>query len=260
MFKKKPYVRFVNEIPGVEKSNPIIPAKSQKYNWFKRINKDVIQYNNNVSMPEVKGNTSRCPGIVDLLQTGFIVTAPFDFVIRTNGQKDDFEWRMPVDPTVINKNISSPYISLHTAEQLHNYSPSRDDSLNVILKLNTYWRYVGSDDIVLLQMPIPYPDHNMFTACHGIIDTNKYNEMKIQLQWNKLEGEHFVQAGTPLCQLIPIPKSLDVELHVEEITSHDVYANKSYIYATMHKFSRDNALWKSAVKNIMDTLRKSINR
>lgn len=260
MFKNKSYIRFVNEVPGVEDSYPIIPARQQKYKWFSAINKDVTAHNNDSSVVDIKGNTAKCPGIVDLIQLGYIVTAPFDFVIKTNGVKDDFEWRMNIDPVMLNNDIKSPYISIHTPEQLHNYSPARDDSLDVILKLNTYWRYVGSEDILLLQMPVPYPDHNMFTACHGIIDTNKYNEMKLQLQWHKRNGEHLVKAGTPLCQLIPIPRNFPIDLRVEEITEHDIRANKSYIFATMHRFAKDQMQWKSIVKGAMDKLRKAISR
>jgi hypothetical protein len=259
MFKKK-YIRFVNEIPGVDITHPIIPARQQKYKWFSSINKDVTEHNSDNHGPDKKGNTARCPGIVDLLQTGYIVTAPFDFVIRTDGSKDNMEWRMNIDPALLNKDIKSPYISLHPANQLHNYSPSREDSLDVILKVNTYWRYVGSEDVLLLQMPIPYPDHNLFTACHGIIDTNKYNELKLQLQWHKLNGEYTVKAGTPLCQLLPIPRNFDINLRVEEITDHDRLANNSYVYTTMHQFSRNQVLWKSSIKKIMDKLRKSISR
>jgi len=259
MFRKHPYVRFVNEVPGVETTHPIIPAKHYKYNWMSALNKDVVAHNSSCPVTSLKGNTARCPGIIDLHKTGFIVPAPFDFTITTNGSKDSFEWRMHIDPKVLNKDNTQPYISLHPKEQLHNYSPSRDDSLDVIVKVNTYWKLLSSPDIVFLQMPIAYPDHNIFSACHGIIDSDKYNTMNLQLQWHKLSGEHLVKAGTPICQLIPIPKNLVVDLKVEQITDSDVYANKAYSYVTMHEFTKDTSRWKKSVKTIMDTLREKIN-
>ena len=259
MFKKK-YVRFVNEIPGVEITHPVVPAKQFKHKWMSNLNKDVVSHNNACPVSATKGNTARCPGIIDLHQTGFIVPAPFDFVITTNGSKENFEWLMHIDPAMVNKDIKQPYISLHPKEQLHNYSPPREDSLDVIIKVNTYWKLLSSDDIVFLQMPIPYPDHNIFTACHGIIDSNKYNALNLQLQWHKINGEHLIKAGTPLCQLVPMPKDFAVDLLVDKITEDDIYASKAYSYVTMHEFTKDTSRWKKSVKTIMDKLRKSINR
>ena len=137
------------------------------------------------------------------------------------------------------------------------FVPFRNDTLKTIIKVNTFWRYSSSDDIVLLQMPIPYPDHNIFTACTGIIDPDKYLELIVQLQWHKLDGQYTIKAGTPLCQLIPIPKKLAVELIVDRLTPEDEYLSRAHKYLVTHSYKRNLTLWKNCCKIILDKLRKN---
>jgi len=258
MFKKQLYARFVNEIPGVEIAHPVIEAKDYKFSWVRNLNKDVTEYNKTCPISKTAGNTAKCPGIMDLIQRGFIITAPFDFVITTNGDTEDCEWHMNIDPKKFNPDLKGKYISFHNKTQLHNYTPARQDSLDIILKLNTFWKLNASDGLQFLQLPIAYPEHNIFSACHGIIDSNKYNEINLQLQWHKLHGEHLVKAGTPLCQLVPITDK-KVKLIVEKMTGEDAYANNAYRYIVMHEYKKNTSNWKKNVKKIADYLR-SVNR
>jgi hypothetical protein len=254
MFKKKKFVRFVNEIPGVEIAHPVIHAKDYKFSWLSKLNKEVTTHNKTCPVSHTSSNTARCPGIVDLMHKGFIITAPFDFVIKTDGDKKDLEWHMNIDPSKFNKDIKGKYISFHPTRQLHDYTPARDDSSDLILKINTFWKLSASDDLQFLQMPIPYPEHNMFSACHGIIDSNKYNEVNLQLQWHKLNGEFLVKAGTPLCQLVPLTNE-KINLKVEKMTADDVYANNAYSYFVMHEYKKDMSNWRKNVKSITNFLR-----
>jgi hypothetical protein len=255
LFKKKSYVRFANMVPGVELIHPIIPASNQKYSWIKELNRDAVQYNSECPVNKQQGNTAKCPGILDVMQRGLIVTAPFDFTITTNGSKTEYEWNMNINPASLNNKINRAYIAHHGRDQLLKYSPTRDDTLDLIIKVNTYWSMFASDDLVFLQMPIPYPDHNMFTACHGIIDSNKYCDLILQLQWHKLTGTHVVKAGTPLCQLIPMKRDMFIDLEVDRMTDDDWYASSAYGYASTHQFSLDGR-WKTYSRKILDYFRK----
>jgi len=251
MFLKKSFVRFVNLIPGMEHVHPIIHAKEHKFDWMASLNKFFNNANKDAPAFKQKGNTAQCPGINAIIRKGYIVTAPFDFYIKTFGDKENFEWQMNIDPSVLTPNVNRPYIAAHTPEQLHNFSPERSDSLKTIVKVNTYWSVFSSEDIELLQMPIPYPDHNIFSACYGIIDTDNYCDLILQLQWHKLEGEVLIKAGTPLCQLVPIPKNLSVDLRVEKMSGEDVYKSKAYGYLTMHRFTKNFKEWRSKSKKIL---------
>jgi len=248
-FKKKNSVRFTNLIPGVSDVYPVIPSSKFKFSWVSQCAK---------SMSDSTSNTAKCPGIGDLMLRGFILTAPFDFTITVNG-KESFNWNMPVDPkSFVNFNISN-YISYHNKEQLHQFVPSRSDSLDMIIKINTYWSMVSSDNLVFLQMPVPFPDHNLFSAVHGIIDSDKYHSLIIQLQWHRTEGTYTIKAGTPLCQLIPIERNLPINLNVVDATDEDVKLYQKYSYNIAHRIISNKSHWQLSTKRILDSFRKKFN-
>ena len=225
-FKKKtPFVRFVNLIPGVEIAHPIIKSNEYTFDWTRSA---ALHYKDklaNTNYTDYVVGTARCPGILGMFKTGFIVTAPIDFTITTDDP--GFEWSCPQYPS----NSGQSYIDGHSRSQLSAYMPFREDTLSSIIKVNTFWRVTSSSDIVMLQLPIPYPDHNVFTAATGMVDCNEnYHEVNIQLFWHKLHGTHHIKAGTPLCQLIPIPRNFAVNLLVEKMTDADKYTAQAYEY------------------------------
>ena len=132
--------------------------------------------------------------------------------------------------------------------------PVREDSLQSVLKINTFWRVNSSEDIVFLQLPIPYPDHNMFTAYSGIIDCQRHLELNVQMSWHKLEGTHVVKAGTPLCQIIPIPRKLAIDLRIERMTEEDRYVSSAYKYLIRHNYKKNISRWRDGVKKILGLL------
>lgn len=187
--------------------------------------------------PTVSG-TNKCPGIISYLKQGYIVTAPFDFTIKTT--KDDdrhFEARLPETLK------GEGYIHWHTHDQLAKYVPFREDTLKTIIKINTEWRVETSDDIVLYQLPIAYPDHNIFTAVHGYFDASKYQELNIQLLWHKLDDTILIKAGTPLCHIIPVKRDMEIDLIVDKMNDQDRYNVAAYDYLTSHNFNKNIKDW-----------------
>lgn len=246
--KKKPWVRFVSGLPGVETAHPIIKAQGYSYDWFRSAAAD---YKNRQEIFEKCpiGNLhspSRCPGLHQLFKTGFIITNPIDFTITTTrGELNVFRWACS---TYANYD-GREYIGFHSNDQLSDFMPMREDSLNSIIKVHTHWKVYSSSDIVFLQIPIPYPDHNMFSAVHGIVDPILAFEINTQLFWHKLDGTHLVKAGTPLAQWIPIPRDLAVELTVSKMTEEDRYNSLSYNYFTKMNFHKD-------IKSFLSSCRK----
>jgi hypothetical protein len=255
-FKKQTAVRFFNVVPGVEIAHPITLAKHQRYDWMTKAALDFKERDRNQKVPEKITGVNRCPGITGYLKTGFIVTAPFDFSIMTHeDDRVNFRW----DASANIKEVNFEYISGLGKNFMASFLPFRNDTLETLIKVNTGWRCVLPKDIALLQLPIPYPDHNVFTACSGLIDPDKYLELNVQLQWHHLDGVHTVKAGTPLCQLVPVPKELVLDLVVNKMTDKDEYLCRAHKYVITHNYKRDLVTWKNSVKSILDKLRRNNN-
>lgn len=246
--KKKPWVRFVNFIPGVEIAHPVIRTQDHRFDWFKAASLEFKEKMATKNLTDPMAGTNRCPGIGDLFKTGFIITAPMDFVIKTRIDNPvGFAWNMPQGAE-----SNSNYIGQHSYDQLAKFCPFRTDTLKSLVKVNTQWRITSSDDIVFLQMPLPYADHNIFTAAHGIIDCSKYYELNIQLFWHKLNDDILIEAGTPICQLIPIPRNLLVDLIVEPANDHDRYMANAWAYLVMKNYVKNIKHFFTATKKLLN--------
>ena len=236
-FKKKTsFVRFVNSIPGVEIAHPIIKSNEYTFDWFRSAASHYKEKLNSADYTQPINSTSRCPGIHGIFRSGYIVTAPIDFTITTDKSiPGGFEWACATKPLV----GEQEYITGHSPSQLSAYMPFREDTLESLVKISTFWKVNSSPDLVMLQIPIPYPDHNLFTAAIGIFDCHQTPEVNVQLYWHKTNGSHCVKAGTPLCQLIPIPRNYDVDLIVERINSEDLYIAKAYEYLVHNQYNKN---------------------
>ena len=89
LLNRKPWIRFYSLEPGVTDLYPIKPASNQKRSW--------VQEERKRSKCPVSGliSTANCPGIKNLMSSGFIVPAPADFKIRTNGDGISVDWEAP---------------------------------------------------------------------------------------------------------------------------------------------------------------------
>lgn len=225
--KQKPHLRFYSLYPGVADVYPIFQASKLPRNFTK-----------NQPLPQVdrlEANVAKCPGIRKIAMSGWIVPAPADFIIRTNGDGVSFEWREPIK---FDKEMpgTESYIMMHTEGQTVPVLDDVENTLKQTVKVETPWRVDTSDDIVLLQLPLTYANEPRFTAAHGILDPMQSHVVNLQLFWNVLEGETLIRAGTPLAQYIPIKRS---ELNYSaydhavdgEPTKVDIQREKAYNYA-----------------------------
>lgn len=222
-FKKKPYIRFYSLHPGVLELFPIIRSSQIKRKFLDRSN-----YSETV-LP-----TSNCPGLKKIVSSGFIVPAPADFEITTNGDGSSFSW---VEPIVFNKGLpgTDSYIDSHNKEQTMPLISDTNETLGTIIKVETPWRFETSEDVVFLQLPVMYNNEDRFIAASGILDPLFSNTVNIQLFWKKLNGTELIRAGTPLCQYIPIlRKDLNLneyDISIENADSYDFQREASYNFA-----------------------------
>lgn len=194
--KQKPFIRFYSIENGVEILHPVYSAAKLKRSWMQC----PVEHKEESQL----GETRLCPGIRLLNSTGWILPAPADFKIKTNGDGTSWEW---TSSTVFNNGPEPGYLSLHPPSQAVPVLDDPSKTLSSIIKVDTPWRLECSDDIMLLQLPVPYNNESRFTVQPGLIDPAYTHNLNIQMVWNILDGEEWVTSGTPLVQYIPIPRS-----------------------------------------------------
>jgi hypothetical protein len=223
--KKKPFIRFYSLEPGVLEVFPIVPSSQLRRKF--------------TSSPVIPGEPSSkfCPGIRKLVSTGWIVTAPADFLIKPSDDGVKFEW---VEPWRFGSSAmtlrGTTYIADHGPNQVVPLLDDPSDTLKSVVKVQTPWRVEASDDIVLLQLPTTYNNESRFYSATGIFDPRYGYTVNVQLFWKKLDEETVIKAGTPLCQFIPMSRkhlaSNFYDVIIDDATSDDINIEKAFVYAS----------------------------
>jgi hypothetical protein len=225
MFWKKSWIRFYSLEPGVTDLYPIITAHSLKRKWMEpEVRKKKCPFTGIIS-------SSNCPGITNIAHAGYILVAPADFVITTNGDGYSFNW----ETSYIFKKGMNGYISLHDGKQTEPLLNNSETTLKQVVKVETPWRCKASDDVLILQMPVAYNNESRFTAATGIMDPRYSHVMNIQLFWHVMNGETFIKAGTPLAQFIPMSRKYfnlnNFETIVDSAGEVEYNMEESFMYA-----------------------------
>jgi len=237
-FKKK--LQFYCKLPEVKEKYPIIKASSYKPQWFKDSSlayKEQVKTN---GMYQHISGTIKCNGIRNIMNQGFILRSWFDLTIKTGASNNEFQFVIP--PEILNylgeRNFNKPLISWFSGADSHVSVPVQTNSLQTLIKIVTPWSVKVPRGWSLIFIPIPYPDDPEFSATHGTLIGGDIFEINPILTWHKRPGDHFVPAGTPLCQMIPVKnESLDIEML--DYDQKMIETELKWQFNIGHKFVRD---------------------
>jgi hypothetical protein len=232
--EKKPFIRFYSLTPGVAQLFPVIRSSSLDRN-----------FKNTHEHPDVPA-TKNCPAINKITNSGWIVTAPADFKIKTNGDGVSIEWLEPYQFNKSSDHSPSSYVVLHGRLQTEPIVDDPETTVKTVIKLETPWRIDASEDIVLIQMPVTYSNESRFTAAIGILDPRYGHTVNVQLFWKVMNGETIVRAGTPLCQFVPIPRDAlstsSYDVTIDNATDTDIQKEREFNYASNCVFLQHDKL------------------
>lgn len=263
--KKKSWVRFYSLDQNVATVYPIIENRLTERDWNGLGNTER-------NRPEQGRQTVlNCPAIKQIVNVGYVLRAPADFVIKTGTNPDDIAWETPFmfkrhsDKYTFSN--TDYYISWHSPAQTEPLLPKEIPSSNKeyfhsAVKVETPWRIKASDDILLLQVPVTYNNEARFSAAIGIVDPKYMHAVSVQLFWHVVDGETLVRAGTPLVQYIPISRKLleknSVEFIVDSASQVEEEIEDAYVFCNHSRFPRsDNAANKvKVIVNLFDYFRK----
>ena len=178
----------------VELAYPIISASEIELPWVKKSQDLFAQKRKNFSSTRHSG-AHMCSGIVNLMNMGWVLTAPHDFLIETKGDGVSFTWKSPAEDKKIGHFGSSEY---------GDFAKLPINTLKTIIKVDTPWRFKAPKGWGLMMIPLQYIDEDRFSSAVGILNETQSNILNSILYWHDLKNETHIKAGTPLCQLIPI--------------------------------------------------------
>lgn len=193
-------LKFYSVLPELTRDFVIKTATVKDWQWYQRMLEDLRAQN-----PKPVMHTSRCPGILDICNHGWIQHTYQDIVIETIGDGSSFSWHSDIAQEELEPfgELLGPYLGHHTPQQLMNFNQFRVQTLRTIIKINSPWFVQIPKDHSLLVMPIPYGDQCVFSAAPGILRGT--SSMNVQLFWHNLLGRVHLPRGTPLCQYFLIP-------------------------------------------------------
>lgn len=184
-------IEFFSNIPGVAETFPVISAKEKMPRWLQ-----VARQEFNSLSDKRETTITRCPGIIDVLTTGYIVTSPYDMEIHS-----DENGITTYVNTEMEELLGKPPAQTQDGDSLGKHLPKRPWSSKHILKINTPWHIKSSCKFMMV--PIPYTDNFGFESTMGILDPSISSEVNVQGYVNGY-GVLEIRAGQPICQLIPI--------------------------------------------------------
>lgn len=180
-------IEFYSSVEGVVDTFPVINAQEEVPAWTALARQEYLQNKERVSV-------FRCPGIFDLMRTGFIVRAWHD--IRVDPTNNLIGYVPSAD---VEELLEKPPVQTHS--ELAKHLPKRPWSHPHIFKINTPWHVKAPCKFMMI--PIPYTDQLKFESNIGILDPAVSSEINVQGYINTNQVFD-IKAGTPLCQLVPI--------------------------------------------------------
>ena len=239
--KKKPKARFFSLHPAVHTLHPITRAAELDRKWVKEERDDYRERLSKCPVGKLlqgeqhhPNSIGRCPAINSIMRTGYVVYAPADFKVHTNGDGHTILFTTtPFNPP------SSEYVVLHETDVTKwLMDSSKDKTVDQVVKVNTTWRVQADDDVVFLQTKVPFVNETRFTAVSGILDPRTAYEVNVQLLWHLMEGDTTVRAGTPLCCYIPISRRMleDLDMSIDVATPQDYKLEEEFIFTAYNEF------------------------
>lgn len=198
-------IEFFSIVPGVYETWPIEPMSTAIPKWVTTARNDYVQNKKSKST-----HIFKCHGIGSLYKTGYVVRAWQDIDVSSSDL--DLELEVP------SNDFMNKTVDVQRADAVAKFIPKRPWSCKSILKINTPWHIIAN--VKFLMLPIAYSDQHDFESCIGILDPKISTELNIQLYWNSIGQTKRIEAGTPLCHLIPITEK-EIKLIVREGSQRD---------------------------------------
>jgi hypothetical protein len=158
------------------------------------------------SAPSVK----TCPGIIDWMKSGFVISAWTDFTIKIKG---DDEIKCIAKDKLFDRTIG--YLPV---DQFVSHTQS---DIKRTMSLYSPWYCKTPPGYSLMQLPLLYHFYPGWSCAAGMLSTDVYHSLNQQLLITRAEGTITISKGTPLAMYVPFKRE-DWEIEVREPTYVEV--------------------------------------
>lgn len=222
-FQQQPDIIFtsrydfhLSENTTVKPSNKFIPNYfSDMPRNYEKDESNKIGYNK---------TAKNCPSFTDVFNEGYVIPSPCDIWLYSKG--NDWRWETAKPFDFIN-------IVEHSDNQLTDYLPSTN--IKHIFKINNMWDVITPKGWSVRQIPMVYHFNPHWYVSYGVIDTDKYHEVNIQILFTSERDEVFISQGEPLCYIVPFERK-KFNMKIEEYSSIEKTLLKSQ-YDMLGKFN-----------------------
>jgi hypothetical protein len=242
----KPKVEFYTMIPPLTEDLEPRSGRADMISTLKR-----------VKVPNFKETSIKnCPGIIQYGMQGFVLRAWQDILVEATADGVAARWETPLlMEHVVDPRVTQP--SLRAAEEVvfmkqnafYDHFP-RDNTLKMVMKINTPWFVKLPRGYSALILPVWYDNEQRFETIPGILDTDYFEKINVQLYWRALGRTEIIQAGTPLCKILPIQLE-DWDSEIRCINATDLRKYDLYSVHHNNKFAKPWAFF----RNFMDKIR-----
>jgi hypothetical protein len=239
---KKPFIKFSSPIPGIIDSEIVQPKPASEFipdGWKGVPSKmqppfpdenDMYKYLGNNSM---KRTAKTCPSFVDVFNTGYVIPAPCDIYLRYNKEEDvyHFETAIPDIPIVIHS--QQQYLA-HLKNPQHEF----------IFKMDNVWSIETPKGYSIQQLPMFWHHNPDWETAYGILHTDQFHQLNIQLMLKKGVTETLIKQGEPLCYVIPYKRETYdlqlVEFNIKKLITADFNNLGTFAGTAYRKFFNKN--------------------
>jgi hypothetical protein len=238
---------FFSTVKGLAETFPIRLAKDVLPAWLQT-----------ARLEHIKGDKRdqtivRCPGIVDLLTTGYIISTWHDFDLSID--RDGKTYFVAPDERITKMLVDKDSLQMQQGDGMAKHLPKRPWSHPNILKINTPWSVIAPKGLKFLMIPLPYTDAFEFESNIGILDPGYSTELNVQGYINLGPGKHSFKAGTPIAQLIPL-SSENYKMIVRDMDAVDETWYKKRSFLNMFSFVYHRNKVKEAYEQHVDKTTK----
>jgi hypothetical protein len=199
--REQPTVKFVPLVDGletVEESRPR-PAREFIPKWWKSVPVDAYPVEGSVfpTLPTVKV----CPSFPDYFTQGYILPMWADTTLWHDEESGEWKWNCGTSN-------SGFEIFWHPKEQFldHVSGSFFGNKATFTFKFITPWRALTAPGYSLLQLPMFFHQDDGFSVVPGVLETDVFSSLNLQVLYYGDKKEIFIPRGTPLVQYIPIKK------------------------------------------------------